>query len=88
MEEVGTRAGIGRVYTKRAGASRPSDGSEAKMSEKIHLGKDGAIGAHSSSRVRFKIVSRAGETIWKGEIKKNTKTVCVCGGVERGWLRD
>lgn len=57
------------------------------MSEKIHLGKDGAIGAHSSSRVRFKIVSRARETVWKGEIKKK-KTVCLCAGVEKGWLRD
>lgn len=84
---MGTGAGIGRVYTERAGDSRPSDGSEAKMSEKIHLGKDGAIGAHSSSRVRFKIVSRARETVWKGEIKKK-KTVCLCAGVEKGWLRD
>lgn len=79
MEEVGTGAGIGRVYTERAGDSRPSDGSEAKMSEKIHLGKDGAIGAHSSSRVRFKIVSRARETVWKGEIKKKKLSVCVQG---------
>lgn len=78
MEEVGTGAGIGRVYTERAGDSRPSDGSEAKMSEKIHLGKDGAIGAHSSSRVRFKIVSRARETVWKGEIKKKKKKLSVC----------
>lgn len=77
---MGTGAGIGRVYTERAGDSRPSDGSEAKMSEKIHLGKDGAIGAHSSSRVRFKIVSRARETVWKGEIKKKKKlSVCVQG---------
>lgn len=80
MEEVGTGAGIGRVYTERAGDSRPSDGSEAKMSEKIHLGKDGAIGAHSSSRVRFKIVSRARETVWKGEIKKKKNCLCVCRG--------
>lgn len=85
---MGTGAGIGRVYTERAGDSRPSDGSEAKMSEKIHLGKDGAIGAHSSSRVRFKIVSRARETVWKGEIKKKKKTVCLCVGIEKGWLRD
>ena len=50
---------MGTVWTERAGASRPADGSKAKRSERTHPGRDGAIGAHSSSRVRFKIVSRA-----------------------------
>lgn len=50
---------MSRVWTEKAGASRPTDGSEAKRSERTHPGRDGAIGAHSSSRVRFKIASRA-----------------------------
>lgn len=50
--------GVGRVWTERARASKPADGSEVKRPDRTHPGRDGAIGAHSSSRGRFEILSR------------------------------
>lgn len=50
---------MGRVWTERAGAYKPADGGEdGKRPQRTHPGRDGAIGAHSSSRDRFEIISR------------------------------
>lgn len=46
------------ILEKGTEASKVADGSEDKKPNRTHSGRDGAISAHSSSRDRFKIISR------------------------------